>query len=70
MGVDDALARGLKVERARHGWSQQDLADHSGVSLGVIGNIESCRTPPKLATALELAKALGVSIDSLILQAQ
>ncbi len=49
----------LRELRLQRGWSQEQLADASGVSVRTIQRIEGGR-PPGRATALALAGALGV----------
>lgn len=61
----ETVARNLKVERAKHGWTQEDLAVASGVSKDKIANIESCRTATPFDVAIHLALALGCKTDDL-----
>jgi transcriptional regulator with XRE-family HTH domain len=56
------------LERLRHireqvGYSQQDLADASGVSQHTISEIELGRRKPQGRTLRKLAKALGVEVS-------
>ncbi len=55
----------VKTERARLHWSQQQLADISGVSRQVIATVETDRHSPSVAVALALASALQVSVEVL-----
>lgn len=60
------LAQKLRAARDRSGLSQAGLAEASGVSLHVITKIEQAQTTdPNWSTVCKLAKALGVSLDSL-----
>lgn len=61
----DAMARNIKVERVKRGWSQEDLAKASGVGLNSIARYETGNVVPGLDNALKLAKALGCSIDDI-----
>lgn len=61
----ETFATNLKVERMKHRWSQIDLAKASGVSLGSIARYETSENVPTLDTALQIARALGCSIDAL-----
>jgi len=59
--------RKLVKIRKQKGWSQEKLAVESGVSYNTIikierGGIEN----PKIETVINLADALGVSIDELV----
>lgn len=62
---NETLARALRVERAKHGWSQEDLARESGVAVNTIARYESGRNMPSLNVAAKMAQALGCSIDEL-----
>ena len=63
---NERVARNLKVERAKHGWSQDDLAKESGVGQNSVARYEMGGTTPGLDQAYKLAKALGCSIDALV----
>jgi transcriptional regulator with XRE-family HTH domain len=63
-------AREKRLERLRHireqsGYSQQDLADESGVSQHTISEIELGRRRPQGRTLRKLAKVLGVEVADL-----
>lgn len=62
----EAVARNLKVERVKHGWSQEELAEAAGMNVGNVARYEAGINTPGLDTALKLAQALGVSIDALV----
>ena len=62
---NETLARALRVERAKKGWSQEDLARESGVAVNTIARYESGRNMPSLNVAAKMARALGCSIDEL-----
>ena len=47
--------------------SQQTLADKVGVSQGMIGLILTGRKQPSLALAADIARALGCTVDDLIM---
>ncbi|GAA1930029.1 helix-turn-helix domain-containing protein [Streptantibioticus ferralitis] len=64
--VAQSLARNLKRLRQEHGYSLDALAARSGVSRGMIIQIEQARTNPSVGTVIRLADALGVSIAGLI----
>ena len=49
--------------RGRHGWSQADLAERSGVSRTEISAIETGRVMPSVVVALRLAATLGESVE-------
>lgn len=48
----------LRRELRRRGWTQQELADRSGVSRATICNVTQKRRNPSMATASEIMRAL------------
>ncbi|MEU0086353.1 XRE family transcriptional regulator [Streptomyces sp. NPDC006274] len=61
-----SLARNLKRWRGERGFTLDALAARSGVSRGMIIQIEQARTNPSVGTTVKLADALGVSITTLL----
>ena len=64
--VNAAVARNVRGHRTRLAWTLEDLATRSGVSKGMLSQIEQVRTNPSVATICRLATAFGVSIASLV----
>jgi len=64
--ISKKLGENLKKIRAKKKLSQGALARFLGVDKGYISNIENGNKNPTLATIERLAKALGVSVDSLL----
>ena len=64
--VTAAVARNVKSLRAARGWSLDQLAGRSGVSKGMLVNLEQARTNPSLSTLCKLAETLGISLAGLI----
>jgi transcriptional regulator with XRE-family HTH domain len=64
--VNAAVARNVRGHRTRLAWTLDDLAARSGVSKGMLSQVEQARTNPSVATICRLATALGVSIASLV----
>ncbi|MEV6678430.1 cupin domain-containing protein [Streptomyces erythrochromogenes] len=64
--LSQALARNLKRWRGERGFTLDSLAARSGVSRGMIIQIEQARTNPSVGTTVRLADALGVSISALL----
>lgn len=60
------LATNLRNLRESRGWSQQQLADNSGVPRPTIANLESGDGNPTLNVLVRVATALGVSIEHLV----
>lgn len=59
------LRNTMKVERAKRDLTQADLAEMAGVTRRSINAIESGRMVPSVLLALKIAKALGVTIETL-----
>lgn len=64
--LTQTLARNLKRWRGERGFTLDSLAARSGVSRGMIIQIEQARTNPSVGTTVKLADALGVSISTLL----
>lgn len=58
-GQPDVIAFRLTTMRYLLGYTQEDIARRSGLSLGVINRLETGARPPSLATAIKYAKAVG-----------
>ena len=55
----------MKIARVQRGLTQQELADQIGVTRQTIGLIEQGRFNPSLALCVQIAKALGKTLDGL-----
>ncbi|QKW05343.1 helix-turn-helix transcriptional regulator [Streptomyces sp. NA04227] len=64
--LTQSLARNLKRWRGERGYTLDALAARSGVSRGMIIQIEQARTNPSVGTTVKLADALGISITTLL----
>jgi transcriptional regulator with XRE-family HTH domain len=64
--VTAAVAAQVHALRAARGWSLDELAGRSGVSKGMVVQIEAARTNPSVGTLCRLADAFGVTIARLI----
>ena len=60
--VGAAVARNLVDLRGRRGMSLEQLAVRSGVSKGMLVQIEQGRTNPSIATLCRIANALGIAV--------
>lgn len=58
----------LRVLRAEHGWSQQDLADRLGVSRQSVNAIEKGRYDASLPLAFSIADVFGLPIEAIFLR--
>lgn len=61
----DGQPNSVRARRIVRGWSQQDLADRTGLSRAGISAIEAGRLAPSVTAALALAKALGSTVEQL-----
>lgn len=64
--VADAIARNTRQLRTDRGWSLDQLATRSGVSKGMLVQIEQARTNPSIGTLCRLADAFGVTLAQLV----
>jgi transcriptional regulator with XRE-family HTH domain len=64
--VAAAVARHVRVLRQARNWSLDELAGRSGVSKGMVVQIEGARTNPSIGTLCRLAEAFGVNLAVLI----
>ncbi|MEO7240683.1 MAG: helix-turn-helix transcriptional regulator [Sphingomicrobium sp.] len=55
----------LRVLRAEHGWSQQDLADKLEVSRQSVNAIETGRYDPSLPLAFRIAELFELPIEEI-----
>lgn len=55
----------LKVLRAERDWSQQDLADHLGVSRQSVNAIETGKYDPSLPLAFKIAEVFSLAIEDI-----
>ena len=61
------LAKRVKECRKQKGWTQQKLAEKTGLSFNTITKIEQgIGDSPTLKTLLKLADAFGISLDGLV----
>ncbi|MBT5706185.1 MAG: helix-turn-helix transcriptional regulator [Verrucomicrobia bacterium] len=56
----------VKLLRATHKWSLDQLADASGVSKSMLSQIERNNANPTIAVAFRIAQALGMSLAELV----
>jgi len=61
------LAKKVKQLRKSAGWSQQKLAQYSGLSYNMITKIEQDQAQyPSIQTVIKIADAFNMSIDDLV----
>ena len=61
-----AIARNTRTLRTERQWSLDQLASRSGVSKGMLVQIEQSRTNPSIATLCRVADAFGVTLAQLV----
>jgi XRE family transcriptional regulator, regulator of sulfur utilization len=64
--IANYLASNLRSLREARGWSQQQLADASGVPRPTVAHLESGEGNPTLSVLVRVATALGVSLEHLV----
>jgi transcriptional regulator with XRE-family HTH domain len=64
--VGRTLAANLRALRRLRGWRLEDLASRSGVSRGMLQQIEAGRTNPSVATLARISATLGTTIGRLV----
>ncbi|MCU1498417.1 MAG: transcriptional regulator [Acidimicrobiales bacterium] len=64
--VAAAIARNTRDLRGGRGWTLDQLAGRSGVSKGMLVQIEQARTNPSIATLCRVADAFGVTLAQLL----
>lgn len=61
-----AIGRRIRGERARHGWTQEELAEKANVHLSFISQIERGIKTTSLITLKRIADVLGVRVAELL----
>lgn len=61
MSQEARIISSIRAARTALGWSQPDLAQHSGVSIVAIARIESAAASPRLSTISKIKDALSKS---------
>jgi transcriptional regulator with XRE-family HTH domain len=64
--ISEAVARNVHEQRNRRGWSLDVLARRSGVSKGMLVQIEHGQSNPSLGTLVRLSESFGITIAQLI----
>jgi transcriptional regulator with XRE-family HTH domain len=60
------IARNVRARRGELGWTLDELAGRSGVSKGMLVQIEQNRTNPSIGILSRIAEAFGVSLAALV----
>lgn len=59
------LASKLKEVRTLHGFTQEELAHESGLTLSQIARIETMKINPTVSTMFQIARTLNVTVSDL-----
>ncbi|MHB1239236.1 MAG: helix-turn-helix domain-containing protein [Gammaproteobacteria bacterium] len=65
-GARTRLARRIRIQRRGRGWSQEVLAELSGLHRSYIGSVERAERNISLDNIERIARALGVPIHDLL----
>jgi transcriptional regulator with XRE-family HTH domain len=67
-GIDavTAVAQHVRALRQSRGWSLDELSGRSGVSKGMVVQIEGARTNPSVGTLSRIADAFGIAVGRLL----
>ena len=60
------FAKNMRLRRMIAGYSQRQLCEMAGVSIGAISAYESGKKCPPLSSAYALADALGTTLDGML----
>jgi len=60
------LGQKIKAEREKQGFSQQKLAEKSGMSLHYLGCVERATQNATIAKLFDISNALGINISELL----
>jgi len=63
--MNETLRNAIKVERAKRDLTQADLAVMAGVTRRSVNAIETGRMVPSVLLALKIARALGVTVETI-----
>ena len=61
--TEKSLKNSIKVYRAMHNWTQEELARRVNVTRKTINTVENRKYIPSAYLAMKIAKAFGVSVE-------
>ncbi|WP_219462556.1 helix-turn-helix domain-containing protein [Nonomuraea rhizosphaerae] len=64
--ITQAIANNVRAQRSHRGLTLDALAARSGVSRGMLVQVEQARTNPSVSTLTRIASALGVTVARLV----
>ncbi len=63
--INEKICKKVKLERAKKGYSQEELAGRAGVNKNTIWKIETGQTSPNIQTLEKIAQALDMDFSAL-----
>lgn len=67
MSNENSRLKNIKVLREKKGWTQEELAQKSGISYHTLIKIERGSIQnPRIETVVNLATALGLTLDKIV----
>lgn len=64
--IGDVVAAAVRAERARHRWTQAQLAERLGWSVATLGDLEAGRRRPAVDDLPLFCEALGIGLVTLL----
>jgi transcriptional regulator with XRE-family HTH domain len=68
--IDKILAKNIADLRKERGWTQDAMAEHTGLSVTAIARFETCRVWPSLKAVRKIAESFQVSESRLFLDTE
>lgn len=65
MNIQEIIAMRIKTARLALGWSQEELAERSGLHRTYISGLERSTRNPTVTVLSKIADALGVTVSAL-----
>ena len=63
--VNKKICLKIKLERIKRGWSQEQLAEYSKLSVNTIGRIERSQISPTIDTIVQIANSFELDFNTL-----
>lgn len=63
--INKKICLKIKLERIKRGWSQEQLAEYSKLSVNTIGRIERSQISPTIDTVVQIANSFELDFNIL-----
>ena len=63
--INKKICLKIKLERIKRGWSQEQLAEYSKLSVNTIGRIERSQISPTIDTIVQIANSFELDFNTL-----